>query len=107
MTWKDAEEMSKKLIKGDFNFIDLYEQMESMSKMGSLSKIAELIPGFGNMKIPKDMLEGQEGKLKKWKFALQSMSKKELEDPEIIDFSRVERIANGSGLPEEQTSISL
>ena len=98
MTQKDAEEMSKKLIKGDFNFIDLYEQMESMSKMGSLSKIAELIPGFGNMKIPKDMLEGQESKLKKWKFILQACTKKELEDPEIIDSSRVERIARGSGV---------
>lgn len=95
---KSAKEMSKKLIKGEFNFIDLYEQMEAMSKMGPLSKITELIPGFGNVKIPKEMLEVQEGKLKKWKFILQSCTKKELENPEIIDSSRIERIAKGSGL---------
>ena len=98
MSEKEAKEMSKKLIKGEFNFIDLYEQMEAMSKMGSLSKIMELIPGLGNAKIPKDMLDVQQEKLKKWKFILQSMTKSELEDPEIIDSSRIERIAKGSGV---------
>ncbi len=102
MTEDEAKEMSKRVLKGEFNFIDLYDQMEKMSSMGSLSKIAELIPGFGNVKIPKDMLDVQEGKLKKWKFLLQSMTRKELEDPEIIDSSRVERIAKGSGSSVEE-----
>ena len=38
---EEAQDMSKKLIKGDFNFLDLYDQMEKMSSMGSLSKIME------------------------------------------------------------------
>ena len=97
MTEEKAEDLKEKLVKGEFNFIDLYEQMESMSKMGSLSKLVDLIPGMGNVKIHKEMLAGQEEKLKKWKFILQSCTKKELEDPELLDSNRIERIAKGSG----------
>ena len=94
---EEAQDMSKKLIKGDFNFLDLYDQMEKMSSMGSLSKIMELIPGLSKANIPKEMLEGQEDKMKKWKYILQSCTKKELEDPELLDSSRIQRIAEGSG----------
>jgi len=98
VTEEKAQEMSEKLIKGDFNLIDLYEQMSSMKKMGPLSKVLELIPGFGKMNIPEGMLETQEGKLEKWKIIMQSMTKKELEDPEkYLDSSRIERIAKGAG----------
>jgi signal recognition particle subunit SRP54 len=98
ITEEDAEEMGKKFLKGDFNLIDLYEQMKAMKKMGPLSKVVEMIPGFGQMQIPKDMLEGQEGKLEKWKIAMQSMTKEELEEPETIDVQRIDRISHGSGL---------
>ena len=97
-----AEDLGKRFLKGDFNFLDLYEQMESMSKLGPLTKIVEMIPGFGNMNIPKEMLEGQEGKLKVWKVIMQSMTKKELEDPDLLDSSRIERIAKGSGLATQE-----
>ncbi|MFH0936467.1 MAG: signal recognition particle protein Srp54 [Candidatus Woesearchaeota archaeon] len=94
---EQAKDLGKKLLKGEFNLLDLYEQMESMNKMGPLSKIFDMIPGMGSVKIPKEMLSVQEDKLKKWKFILQSMTKQELEDPEIIDGKRAERIAKGSG----------
>jgi len=97
MDQETAEDLGKKMLKGEFNFLDLYEQMQAMSKMGPLSKVVEMIPGFGGMKIPKEMLEGQEGKLKKWKIILQSCTKEELEDPEIISRDRIDRIAKGSG----------
>ena len=71
--------------------------MEAMKKMGPLSKIVEMIPGFGQIKIPKDMLQVQEGKLKKWKHIMNSMTREELEDPEIVTSSRVDRISKGSG----------
>ncbi len=99
---KEAKELSKRLVKGEFNFIDLYEQMETMSKMGPLSKITELIPGFSNVNIPKDMLDVHEDKLKKWKFILQSCTKEELENPEIIESSRIDRITKGSGTSVEE-----
>ena len=92
-----AEDLGKKFLKGEFNFLDLYEQMSAMKKLGPLNKILDMIPGMGNLNIPKEMMDVQEEKLEKWKHILSSMTKKELEDPEIIDSSRIERIAKGSG----------
>ena len=66
----DAKDMQEKFMKGEFNLVDLYNQMKSLKKMGSLKKIMGMIPGMGNMKLPKDMLDVQEGKLAKWKLAM-------------------------------------
>ena len=92
---KNVEDLGKKFLKGDFNLIDLFEQMQSMRKMGPLTKLMDLIPGMSS--VPKDMLEGQEEKLDKWKYIMQSMTKQELEEPEIISGNRVARISEGSG----------
>jgi signal recognition particle subunit SRP54 len=94
---EDAADLGKKLLKGEFNLIDLYEQMAAMRKMGPLNKIVEMVPGFSQLKMPKEMLEGQDVKLDKWRFMLNSMTREELEDPEIITSQRVDRIAKGSG----------
>ncbi|MBN1157733.1 signal recognition particle protein [Candidatus Woesearchaeota archaeon] len=93
----EAEDLSKKLVKGEFNLIDLYDQMQAMKKMGPLNKIAEMIPGFGQIKMPKEMLNVQEEKLQRWRYIMDSMSKEELEDPELISAARIERIAKGAG----------
>ncbi len=93
-----AEDMGKKLLKGDYNLIDLYEQMQAMKKMGPLSKIMEMVPGMGQLPIPKEMMEVQQGKLEKWKYIMDSCTKEELEEPEAIDGSRAERIAKGAGV---------
>ncbi len=97
ITEEEAEDLGKRLLKGEFNFIDLYEQMSALSKMGPLSKVMEMIPGMGQIKLPKEMLQVQEDKLRRWKFIMQSMTKEELEDPEIISRTRIDRIAKGSG----------
>lgn len=94
-----AEDLSKRILEGDYTLVDLYEQMEAMSKMGPLSKIMDMIPGFGQVKLPEGMVKVQEDKLKRWKKAMQSMTKSELENPEIIDSSRLHRISKGSHVP--------
>jgi signal recognition particle subunit SRP54 len=91
------KEMEKRIMSGKFNLDDYAAQLESMSKMGSISKLVNMIPGMGMANIPKDMLNLQEGKLKKFKHILNSMTLKEKEDPEILHRSRLERIAKGSG----------
>jgi signal recognition particle subunit SRP54 len=96
---EDAEDLGKKFLKGEFNLIDLYEQMSAMKKMGSLKKIVEMIPGFSSLQLPKEMLDVQEGKLEKWKIAMQSMTKEELENPDEITSERIDRISKGSGIP--------
>jgi signal recognition particle subunit SRP54 len=94
----DAKDMQEKFLKGEFNLVDLYDQMKSLKKMGSFKKIIDMIPGMGGMKLPKEMLDVQEGKLEKWKFAMDSMTMEELEDPDIISAERIDRISSGSGL---------
>ncbi|MBU0469998.1 MAG: signal recognition particle receptor subunit alpha [Nanoarchaeota archaeon] len=95
---ESAKDMQEKFLKGEFNLVDLYEQMKSLKKMGSFKKIMEMIPGMGSLKLPKEMLDVQEGKLEKWKYALDSMTKEELEDPEVMNADRIDRIASGCGL---------
>ena len=86
----DVEDMGKKLLKGEFNLLDLFEQMSSLKKMGSVSKIMDLIPGMSNVNIPKEALDMGEKNMDKWKFALDSMTKAELEDPSTITQERIE-----------------
>lgn len=93
-----AKDMSEKFLKGDFSLLDLYEQMSAMKKMGSFGKIMEMLPGMGALKLPKEMLQVQEGKLEKWKYAMNSMTKEELENPDVISAERIDRIAAGSGI---------
>ena len=97
-----AGDMKERLTSGEFNLNDLYEQMMAMKKMGPLNKIMEMIPGFSGMKMPKEALQVQEGKLTKWKIAMDSMTKKEKEFPDIIDGDRIKRISKGSGVPESE-----
>src|SRR3989344_1601603 len=96
-----AGDMKDRMMSGEFDLNDLYEQMKAMKKMGPLNKIMEMIPGFSGMKLPKEALQVQEGKLEKWKYIIDSCTKSERNDPELIDGERAERIAKGSG-----TSVS-
>lgn len=97
ITEEKAQDLQEKFLKGDFTLLDLYEQMSSLKKMGSFQKIMEMIPGMG-MKLPKEMLDVQEGKLEQWRHAMNSMTREELEDPEVLNAERIDRIAVGSGL---------
>ena len=102
ITEGDAKDLQQKLLKGEFNLIDLHQQMEAMSKMGPLGKIMGMIPGMGQVKMPKEALQVQEVKLKKWRHAMNSMTKKELEEPDIIDAGRIDRISKGAGMPSTE-----
>ncbi len=97
ITEQDAEDLGKKFLSGKFNLVDLYQQMQAMTKLGPLSKVLEMIPGMSSMQLPKELVSGQEDKLKKWKFIMDSCTEYELENPEDLDNARIERIAKGSG----------
>ena len=93
-----AEDLSKRFMAGKFNLLDLYEQMEAMKSMGALSKLVDMIPGFSQLKIPKEALDVQEGKLKKWRYAMDSMTEHELMNPDDVNNACMERISAGSGV---------
>ena len=98
-----AEKMAEKLMEGKFTLADFLEQIKAMQKMGSLSSILGNIPGMSGMKLPAGMdLGKQEDKMKRWKFAIESMTVKEKEEPSLLDASRVKRISKGSGVTESE-----
>jgi len=89
--------------KGKLTLRDVYAQIMALRKMGPLSKVLQHIPGLGVM-LPtpsEDQLKLGEEKIRRWIAALNSMTYKELENPSIIDKSRMRRIAEGSGLEVE------
>jgi len=91
----DAKNMMEKLQTGSFNYNDLKKQFKMMSKMGSLSKIAGMIPGLG-----KQASQIDDKPMKEMSIIIDSMTKDERKNPELIDRSskRRDRIAKGSGL---------
>jgi signal recognition particle subunit SRP54 len=103
MEEKDQEKMKERLEEGKFTLNDLYSQIKAMQSMGPLNKLAEMIPGLGGMgggmgkKLPQ-LFDVQEAKLKKWKFAIDSMTPYEKENPETLNSSRIARIAKGSNV---------
>ena len=95
---KDAKKLEQKLMEGEFDLDDLASQMKAMGKMGSMSKVLNMIPGMGNLNISKDQLGAQEEKVQKWEVAMSSMTKKERKEPSVMNNSRIERISKGSGV---------
>jgi len=107
---KDAElkpEIAEKMLEGKFTLDDFYEQIESMGKMGSLQKVADMIPGFGMMKLPQDALVKQEQQLKKYKIIIQSLTKDERANPSLIAGGRIKRVASGAGVAESDVRDML
>ena len=95
------EESAKRVIKGEFNLMDVYEQYSSAKKMGSPKKIAEMMPGIPSSEKTKELFDRQEENLGKFLNLMDSMTKEELENPKVLDASRIRRIAAGSGTSEE------
>lgn len=79
----------------DFTLEDFLEQLQAMSKMGSMSKLLGMLPGAGGMK--KQLENFDEGEIVRTKAIVQSMTAQERRDPKVLNGSRRSRIANGSG----------
>jgi len=86
------------LRKGKITLYDLMEQLESIRRMGPLRKLLDLLPSPMLGKLPADIDVASEEKIDKWIAALKSMTKEELLNPQIIDRSRIQRIARGAGV---------
>ena len=97
----DIAKTQKNMEDGKFTMDDLYSQLKSMEEIGSFDKILDLLPGLGKAKdkISKEQLEQQQNQTKRFGYIIQSMTKNEKENPEILEkqTSRISRIAKGSG----------
>ncbi len=91
---EDARRLKKKLVKNQFNFNDFLDQIAQIKKMGNMKELMGMIPGVG--KALKDV-ELSDDMFKQTEAIIYSMTPAERENPEIINPSRKERIAKGSG----------
>jgi signal recognition particle subunit SRP54 len=72
--------------------------MENVSKMG-FRNVMENLPGLSGM-VKDEQLDNLQTKIEKWRFVIQSMTKEEKKDPNVINDSRRKRISRGSGIME-------
>lgn len=91
-----AAKLETKFASGeDFTLEDFLEQLQAMSKMGSISKMLGMLPGAGQMKKQIDNIDGSE--IVRTQAIVQSMTPLERRDPKILNGSRRARIASGAG----------
>ncbi len=91
------EDQVKRITKGKMTIEDFYSQMDSASKMGFRNIIENL--GMSGM-VNEDKVEEMQVKMERWRFIIQSMTREEKKDPDVINESRRKRIARGCGLAE-------
>ena len=91
---EEARRLQKKIQKNQFDFNDFYNQIQQIKKMGNLKDLASMIPGVG--KALKDV-DIDDDAFKSIEAIIQSMTPKERQHPELLNTSRRQRIAKGSG----------
>jgi signal recognition particle subunit SRP54 len=91
-----AKQLEKKMRTAEFNLEDFLCQLRQLKKMGSLTQLVELVPGFSKLasSIPQ---EGEESQMRKIEAIILSMTPEERHNPAIVNGSRRRRIAQGSG----------
>jgi signal recognition particle subunit SRP54 len=102
---EEAEEMERRLMKGEFSFDDFLRSYKMLRRMGPLQGVLKMIPGLGNQ------LEGledvDEKQLARVEGIVLSMTPQERRFPHVIDGSRRQRIAKGSGTTVQQVNQLL
>ena len=94
VTEEQAREMEKKLRRAEFNFEDFYDQIQQMKKMGGIKSILGMLPGAGQLRD----LEIDDDAFKQTEAMINSMTRKERLNPDIITPPRKRRIAAGAGV---------
>lgn len=95
---EQAERMMKRFQKGQFNMNDLRAQLDQMMKMGGMEGIMGMMPGVQKMQKQIDQSGLDDTVLKRQIALIQSMTKKERANPQLLQASRKKRIAAGAGL---------
>lgn len=98
------QETVAEMLSGRLNFRLIYRQLKQVTKMGPLKKVLQMLPGLGSVTVEAldEAAKLSEKKIKKWMAAIESMTYEELDRPEIIDKSRMRRIAIGSGVEYQE-----
>ena len=98
---EEAKKLQRKLARNQFDFNDFLTQIQQIKKMGNIKDLMAMIPGVG--KAVKD-LDIDDNAFKNVEAIIQSMTLKERANPDIINNSRKERIARGSGTTMQEVN---
>ncbi len=101
---KEAEEAAAKMFEGQFTLDDFLVQMQQIKKMGPISGLMGMMPG-----IPKEVKNAEidDREINRIEAIIQSMTMEERTRPELVDASRRERIAKGSGNDPQQVTLLI
>jgi signal recognition particle subunit SRP54 len=91
----------KRISSGKMNMEDFYYQLEEVTKVGSFQGLLDTMPGLSGM-VKEDQVEKMDERVDKWRYIIQSMNEGEKKDPDLLNASRIKRIARGSGWPEHE-----
>lgn len=106
VTEEQMEKMERKFKSNSFTLDDYLEQFAMLKKMGGAKSLIGMLPGMGTkIKVSEDDID--EKKIERTKAIILSMTKKERNDPSIINYSRKTRIANGSGTSIQEVNQLL
>jgi signal recognition particle subunit SRP54 len=101
---EEQEKMQERLLKNTFTLEDFQKQLAQLRKMGSIRDLLGMVPGLGRQLQGVDV---DEAEFKRIEAIIQSMTKDERNDPEIVDGSRRARIARGCGVETSDVSQLL
>ena len=97
---KEAERMADRMMAADFNFEDMLNQFSQVKKLGSMQSIMGMMPGMSGMKMD----DKAENKMKQSEAIILSMTLQERRSPNVLNASRRNRIAKGSGVKISQVN---
>ncbi len=103
----EEEEVLEEIESGRLDLLTFKKQIDSLLKLGPLSKVFQLLPGNLAAKISEEQIELSQRNLKKWRAILSSMTLEELKNPEILNASRIRRIALGAGVAPKDVKEML
>ncbi len=104
---EEAKRLEEKFKKAEFDLEDFRDHLKKIKKLGSIEGLLKLIPGMGKLRAQLKNAQIPEKELIKTEAIINSMTKQERRNPEIIDFSRKKRIAKGSGTTVEDVNRLL
>ena len=105
ITLDESEKIAKDFESGKFDLNDFKMQLESIQKMGGLSKVFSMLPDPDGVRIPKELMD--EKLLRRTIAIINAMTKEERLHPEIINASRKERIARGTHVSKAEVNQVL
>ncbi|MBO5045606.1 MAG: signal recognition particle protein [Clostridia bacterium] len=92
---QQAKEMERKMRESSFTLSDYLTQFETLKRMGGAGALMNMLPGAGRLKVKEGDID--EKRIERTKAIILSMTQKERDNPQIINYSRKKRIASGSG----------